>query len=735
MPRFNRNESDALNCALPAGRLSLRPVSSRSEEAAAIEAMKSAGSGQAVHAPMLDTGALPALIAGFLDRHGLDATDGQMTNYSGSASPGLIVASPGVEANVADLAAALSGSRVCHLPLTPADASHARHPSALFVLNPAETAALSILDAIAFLERENFAWGFALATDPVMARFSLFKALLPNQVRATGALEFIGRAHGDERSIDARLARKTDVTIICGHANTFDLSLSPNDILCARAGDAGAQGAEDVFPCFNDGRCFRRDPHRPPPTLHSAHSSGATILVIAGCGVMPLAPHRIDFSRGLVHQASAGRSAAFLATCAETVERPDVDLLCASLIAEGRPLGDVVREINAERRGVRGDSTGFPPGIGPFLLFGNPRLRLAGFPMRRITAVSQTDDQQNRLLLARSSAGRDDMLLRVELPPASPGTYVALKALSGNVGQAALHRRGDDRVAYVLAGPALEDAELVIKETPSDPWHPVAQCAARAWSEFAFWPMFIDDAASTLTKGGKLRRDLEGMAARLPAQARSFSRMGTSLRSQPDILVSERRMEWIADVLWGELAAWSRTMLALVVRLRHVGPLASYGASPYFAPTPAEEDPVPCFCRSSKQTGQRFSAATGVPARILRQCGLCGASIDEDGRSLLRVLDLPLRIERGAMLVCDGEAAAEGDAYAMVRATMVLETWGDGRELVSSAFEQLLAPGAKAAFSLRLEVPRDLTPGIYPVSVLGLVNGALYIIRRMTSIG
>ena len=124
MPRFGSKEldahSNAVNCALSARGVSLRPVSTRSEEAAAIEAMKLAGPGR-VHAPLLDEGGLPGLLTGFVLSHGLDATDGLVAGDPAPTSPGLIVVSPGVEANVVDLAAALTGSRICRLPMSPAD--------------------------------------------------------------------------------------------------------------------------------------------------------------------------------------------------------------------------------------------------------------------------------------------------------------------------------------------------------------------------------------------------------------------------------------------------------------------------------------------------------------------------------------------------------------------------------------------------------------------------------------
>ncbi len=720
--------------------LHIAPVAGSAQEARALAQMRTA---RQLPVPVLDQEELVETVRAVFEGYGIavltERGDGPSTHMA-VRQPGLLVASPGVEPALIALAEALTGREVLQVPFGAElleEAMRGQHSSALFILNPNKCHADVMINTVAQFAAAGLIWGVCLATDPTLARLSLLKALLLDEIGSNGALEFVGSGGTSHYPVSERLTRDTDVTVIKGHANGFDVSLSPTDILCARESLGDYRAGPGRFPCYTDARCFRQHEGKAPAELHAPHKIGARILMISGCGVAPFGSQRMDFASGLVHGAARARNAAILATCVETIGRPDVDLLGVGRIAEGVALGAVVRQINQMRTEVHGDATGLPVGVGPMILFGNPRLRLTNFPLA--TCVAEPVEAAPAVRCFRvtvpETPGRTPRLLRATLPHVSGGAYLSLRGSASNsIRTVALDMSATDTAVLCVLEADQQPDILEFETSVFDPWSPMAACAGQAWQHIPLWQMFLDEAKSSPNASDLFNSEIASVQEQLPTLSRQLSQIGMILRNAPSTIIMEAQMELATQHLFDELTLWSRRLLKQLIVIRCAGPLVSYGNTPFLLPTPVPPQAERCFCDTAELGTKGFSSPDGGILRYMSQCGACGASIDDQPEPVLRVTGLPVYAACGAKLICQAQAQAHAAACAVIHAVLVLETWADGQQLTSRRFEKLLPPGSAEAFSLQVTVPSDLTPGIYPVSLIGLVNGALHLTRRMIHI-
>lgn len=694
--------------------------------------------------PVIAHGELPSRIFSVLQAYGVQVSSAparariarQDAEQKFSRRPGLLIVSNGVDKGTTQLASALCRCAPCRLPLSRSVVGRqapAANRSALFLLNPEATPASLIQDTLATLESEGIIAGLALALDPISARFAVLKSLLVDEVSASGSLEFIGELArgGNTRQ---RFEQSHDVMVVTGHANALDASIGDELIVCARAGNLGAAAAAGVLPCFNDGHCFRQ--RRAARELVGIQRAAAKILVLAGCNLAPLGKAWFQASTGLVHQASQGAAAAVIAATVESVGSFELDLLCAALIAEGLPLGAVVREINRVRREERLHSTGLPPDVGPFVLIGNPLLHLTHFPMQTAACVPQTAPERSsssRFLVVPQPGPGAGPLVRCTMPTSADPPFLWHDASNKPEYRGIWHGRADDAVLYLWL-PGSDGEPLPLGCADHDPWVPARRAVAQIWAEVPFWMLFLDEHSASLQRRGLPVDELESLLAELPAWARFLSTAGLSLGLVPGEVAATEAKLALCSALWKRIHLWYRALLQTLIEIRCEGALHSYGTSPYYqlkGISPIEER---CYCGQGTVTGQGFFGLDGRQARVVYQCGSCGTVTDEDGQRRLRVTEFTGRVERNGRLSCTCDITTTDGAHLHVHAVLVLETWASGRRLVGAIYQDALLPDTRTAIPLHVDVPDDLTPGAYPASVIGLLNGSLYVIRRMIQI-
>jgi hypothetical protein len=81
----------------------------------------------------------------------------------------------------------------------------------------------------------------------------------------------------------------------------------------------------------------------------------------------------------------------------------------------------------------------------------------------------------------------------------------------------------------------------------------------------------------------------------------------------------------------------------------------------------------------------------------------------------------------------DFEVAADRSAILRGEFMLVRESWFHTAEDVATSDPVAIDPGARQKFSLALPVGQGLAPGLYPLTLLGVVNGGLVQIRRHVS--
>lgn len=718
-------------------------------------------------APVLDRGGLPDKIVTLLREHGADveiveqvpSTSAAFTNSSPSAMaagnhPDLLIASPGIGDDVLELAAGLCGARVLPLSATAGEIGNTVHPgkcTALLLLNTDATPPAAIVAAVQRLETLQVRWGLLYALDAVAARFAILKTLLVDRVEASGRFGFMSSAYAPRagegapdwlRPLGSRDGRsffeaRHDVLLLSGHANALDASIGADLIVCARHG--AKNGGADVLPCFSDGVCFRQPAAGPRRELLDPRGLRARVLVMSGCNLLPLAQAWFATRSSLVHQvATESDVLAVIAASVATVVRLDLDLLCLALIAEGLPLGEVVWELNRVRREVLRHSTGLPAGIGPYVLLGNPALRVSGFeietvPYEEIDPCAEESQRFLRIVPTRCTTdpGRG-ALLRCPIAPRGALPYLTLQDAEESAWcRGVRHERGQQVMLYLWRGGQTGEP-LVLEVCSQDSWQPVRRAIDSFWAELTFWMQFLDCYRSEMRTLSHPTQLLDGLAADLPAFARNLAGISDAMRPTIGEVASRRSLLELTSAAWRELALWSDTLLgATVEAIVRTGRVHSYGTSPFYRLAEVVEVAEACLCPGGLMTGQAFLSPDARLRRVEYQCGLCGASSDEDGRSLLRILHCSEITHIGDRFRCECRCIAPEDAQLHVHAALILEPWSTGTHITSRTHRDILAPNVSSCFHLEMPIPEHLSEGAYPVTVVAIVNGALYILRRM----
>jgi len=721
-------------------------------------------------APVLDRDGLPDRIAVVLRAQGgkVELLDEMQLDQvpPASACPrpanaadvrlNLVIASPGVAVDLLELAAGLCDGPILSLsalvgeigPPLPAGAE-----TALLLLNPDATPPPAIVAAVQRLEASRIPWGLIHVFDPVAARFAILKAMLVEHAEAGGRYGFMSSAYAPRAGDGAPEWLRPDgaaggrtffearhgVLLLSGHANALDASIGKHLVLCARHG-APDRGV-DVLPCFDDGICFRQPAMGPAHDLLDPRRIRAPVLVMSGCNLLPLAKSWFATRSSLVHQAVEGEVLAVIAASVASIVRMELDLLCLALIAEGLPLGQVVAALNRVRRDVLHHATGLPPGIGPFALLGNPKLRVEGIGIETISCEAIEDPVEGRRFLRIvPPPGAIDpgagALLRCPIPPAAALPCLTLHdTADGAWCRGIRHDDGRQDMLYLwLGGKSAEP--LLLEVSARDSWAPVRKAIDSFWAELPFWMQFLDCYRQDMQAHGHATALFDGLVADLPALARRLAASSAGMHRTAGVIASRTALTALAAAAWRELALWSETLLeATVDAMVSIGRVHSYGTPPFYRLADAIERSEPCLCPGGLMTGQAFLAPDGRSRRVEYQCGLCGASADEDGRGALRIVRIPETLRAGDRLICECRCVAPDDSQVHVHAMLVLEPWTPGPRVASGTHRDILEANASSRFRLEMTLPDTLAEGAYPVAVVALVNGSLCILRRMLGIG
>ena len=94
---------------------------------------------------------------------------------------------------------------------------------------------------------------------------------------------------------------------------------------------------------------------------------------------------------------------------------------------------------------------------------------------------------------------------------------------------------------------------------------------------------------------------------------------------------------------------------------------------------------------------------------------------------------MPSQVSAGGTLTCRYETAAPHDRFVCLQMASFLDSWKP-RRIPGETLETLVQPGGRLQGSLRVDVPIDLTPGIYRFVVIEIANGVLIVARHYVQV-
>ncbi|WP_133150528.1 hypothetical protein [Frankia canadensis] len=564
-------------------------------------------------------------------------------------APVTMVAGSGVDGRLLRLAGVVNGSDVVALPSAGEPRRVPNGRRALVVADQVGTPRTELRVGVDMLDRAGVAWGLVLAADPLLARFALLKALLVQIAPTTGRAAVISGSyatpfdiagpstsgHADDRP-GALFTSRCDVLLLNGHANAFDASVGPGAVLCARAGRIHDRGPA-VLPCFNDGTCFRQ-PSSGGRRLVALMETDATVLVLSGCELMPLGPSWFRAESSLAHQAAASRSLATIVSSDVSQGVLELDLLTMALIADGRPLGEVVRAVNDRRRRHGGPGPGTGTGAsGPFVLLGNPALVLTGSPPVPVPCRSvPLADGGRRWHIDLTDVGplpAEGALVRAEMTLEESAPFLLLQRRSPDGWCRGVHHAGAGGGALYAWVAGAGAQELVVDTLGQEPWQPVRGVLAGHLANGPFWTLFLEDCRQALAGADRSTEPIERLQADTPSLIRTLASGDVALRAPAGVLIDEAAGDAVCAALWRMLHGWQRRLLDAVVHgVAEVGRLHSYGSSPYLHLVRSLESAGPCPCGEGTLTRQVFETSGGQVRRVEALCATCGGGIDDDGR-------------------------------------------------------------------------------------------------------
>jgi hypothetical protein len=582
---------------------------------------------------------------------------------------------------------------------------------AVLVLLDRDSPADATWRAFASLEARGIPFAVVPADKGPGGRLSLLKAQLFPAVEA---------AHVDRS--DALLAEPwaagmPGILTVSGHGNAIDLG-GGDLVICPRGGDASADVA-GLYPCFGDGRCFRqplfgRTPESVERLIDPARFRHAVVLLL-GCATFAFGDAPFARRGTILWRMAESDALAAVATIGVFYHDPNVETALLALLLEGHALGEAVRRFNAWHREAYGRTSPAPEGFGPLVAVGNPAFRLdrAGtFPGAR-AGIVKVEGGTEGLLLSTAPSGTAAGVRIAGTRGSEIATYISVRSPPGVAAAPSFELQPFDRQACIA------DREILRDSLPN----------------LALWRLLLGDAGAPL--------------------AGALGEEGARIVADVDVLGTERLLReylgtnaFVSDALVPTLSTlavhrrvleqWRLCQAAMLdaagLWVRGTGGFLFHLWQQYYArDTGAAAQPCPACGRATEWLLHR-GPADPADRHHLVHCPACGVLGQLPGGVTVSS-DRSLGPCRGGdTLLLDFEVATDRSATLQGEFLLVRESWFRTTDDVARSGAVAIAPGARRTLSFALPVARGLAPGLYPLTLLGVVNGGLVQIRRHVSI-
>lgn len=718
-------------------------VSDAAEERAVLERLSTCGGPMApVPVPADQIGKVLRLASdhGYTARvvEARDFLAGDRTRRRGqpsAASAPTVVALPLVDEQLVALAEHLSGRPTVH------DVEHdprLREPGAtalvLLDLGSPTDAAWRVF---ALLGERGIPFAVVLADGDSAGRLSLLKALLFPTVEVvdvdrsdTLLAEHAGMAGAMRR-----------ILMISGHGNSIDIG-DRGVVICPRH-DASPSEMAGLYPCFGDRRCFRqplfgRNPESAEGLIDPARFRHALVLLL-GCASFVLGD--VPFARRgtILWRMAESDALAAVATVGVFYHDSNVETALLALLLEGCTLGETVRIFNAWHREVYGRTSPACEGFGPLVAVGNPLFRLERGLLRTFPeppAVEGVGVPSTAIGLAEGGLG----IVEIEGDGLGEGRLLSVPSPATGAGvRIAGARGGEGPSTYVSVRFAAGSGEA-----PSFDLQPFDRRACVADQEvlrdsmphLALWRLLLSDAGCPM--------------------ASALGEQGAQIIPDVDVLGMERLLrEYLAtnafasDALIPTLSAlaahrlvmerWRRCQASMLeaasLYVRRTGGFLFHLWQQFYTRGrgKAARRACPSCGRETEYLSYHWPTDPADRHHVVHcpACGVLGQLPEGVAVRANRPLG-PSR--RGDMLKLDFEVVADRSAALRGELMLVRESWFRAAGDIAGASPIAIHPGAGQTISFALPVSPRLAPGLYPLTLLGVVNGGLVQIRRHISV-
>jgi hypothetical protein len=554
------------------------------------------------------------------------------------------------------------------------------------------------------------------------------------------------RAYAPQSAIhptDQQLGHR--LLVFNGHGNAIDIG-KEGVIVCARGMSLDSQ-QRSLYPCFRDGLCFRQPLFERSPTsidgLLDPIRFRHPLVLLLGCGTMPLGNIPFELGGTIVGRIRGSHSLAGIATLGILYHDFRMEMFLLALLLDGHALGDAVHLFNTWHRDFYGHTTPGNGGYGPLVAFGNPGFRVRSSLLQRPAFLKRNNGDATisasmirfsgnglaflKFTGADSTSLKDKALntcltLRGTTIPLGSGkggqvanTYVCLKSKAPSIARAPIAFSRMDYERRFKESAALRDSAVFL----------------------SFWRFFLSKIS-----GLSARKDNEGTAklheaheARNRVETLLLKYLSTnSFESQAGSPTSDGVAAH--DAVFSYWCGWQKAMLeAAYLYVCESGGFTFHLWQDLYRRKRSGENVRPCpSCGRQGFTLSYQSHIDRSDAHELIHCSVCGVmgeAAAEIGISV-RGLEQPATPGAEFTVLVDVENLKATTLIGYL--TLIRECWFHQTPDKAATLGATFEPRSRGTLSLSLKISDRLSVGLYPLTVIGVLNGGLVHVRCHISV-
>jgi len=621
----------------------------------------------------------------------------------------------------------------------------------VLVLFSPQTPADDFCRALALLAQHDVSFGVLSADDSDRGRLSLLKSLLfaTVEIRDVDQIEDLASQAIVDRSItgatDGPSDRDRRILLLSGHGNSVDLG-GRGVVICPRTRPDESRSPGDMtglYPCFADGLCFRQPLFGRSPASVEGLSDPALfrypVVLLLGCGTLPLDDRPFHRSGTILWRMAESGALAAVATLGAFYHDLNVEAALLSFLLDGHEFGTAVRLFNAWHRASYGPTSPAKEGYGPLVAVGHPGLRLKSSLIHDLGAFRTEEDFPVSIpsdAIPFSHKGRAILKFRSTSVERLPMALHAPRPLKGAAISVVLGADDESLIFVALQTDGMTALEepVELSVLPRQSFERDLATLRDALPYLGFWRLLLTAASGPLAaalgpEGERLVADIGSLELESILlgylSARPFEKDGalpTSSTIAVHMLVMDR---------WRN---WQRLVLdAVCLYVQRTGGFIFHAWQKLYARSCSEGGHQKCPSCTRETSALSYHSHTDPSDRHqILHCTVCGVLGELPPAIAVRACD-PIEACHGT-LTARFEIKSERSASVHGFLTLIRESWFHSLHDTVEPTELIIDAGGERAFSISLPISGGLAPGLYPLVLVGVLNGGLVQLRYHVSI-